>query len=375
MQISRRSKSDLLTTIIPTRNRPHGLPGQFRLLKNWTTPESVIVADSSVPEHAMAIRAAIPVGVRYLVFAPEMTVYVKLAEVVAAVTTPYVLLLSDRKITFPHGADAALAHLLRHGDHVAAQGYVVGFSTHENDVDINRVVFFTPTIHDLDPLRRLYHLMSRYQSRQFSVFRTEPLATSLRQARLVDGPLFQEIMFMNAMVLQGKMARVPNIITLQTTEVSFHLPKDNDPFYWFLADAHSFGSHYLRYRSVLTQFIRERGIVAPPGTGLEQLVDTIHAVWLRRNFDDGVLNHAVQLQLGDAIAPLPHPIKAVVRREIGPGDIVGASGSGRRYIWRREVLAAIPQNEINISPREAQYINRQLDNYFGYRKDPGGTGN
>jgi hypothetical protein len=32
----------------------------------------------------------------------------------------------------------------------------------------------------------------------------------------------------------------------------------------------------------------------PPHTDLDQLVDMIHTVWLRRNFDDGVLNHAAR---------------------------------------------------------------------------------
>ena len=47
-------------------------------------------------------------------------------------------------------------------------------------------------------------------------------------------------MFMNALVMQGRVARLPYIFTLQTVEQSFNRLRDIDPLYWFLHDSRSF---------------------------------------------------------------------------------------------------------------------------------------
>ena len=356
--------SDLLTAIIPSRNRPHNLAGQLRLFETYEAPCAVIVADSSDADEAARVRAARG-RAQYQAYAPEMTLFDKLAKVVATVETPFVLLAADRKITFPHAVDAALAHLLQHEDHVAAAGYVIGFGAREEDIDINRVIFFTPTIGEDDALQRQYHLMRRYQPWQFSVFRIAPLATALKQAMSVAGAVFQEVMFMNAMALQGKMARLPNILSLQTTERSFHPLRRNDPVYWFLDDSRSFFRHYLYYRNSLARFISDRGIPTPAGTELHQLLDTVHAVWLHYNFNGGVLNYATRLLLGEPLPPLPHPRPPVAWREVAHDDVVQVGCGQRRYVWRREVLNAEPKDEISISSGEMGRIGRQLDSYFG----------
>src|SRR5262245_12263350 len=122
--------SALLTTIIPTRNRPHNLPGQLRLFEASALPGPVIVADSSDPDQAKAVRIAVGERARYQAHDPNLTLYDKLAAAVAQTETPFCLLAADRKITFPHAGEAAIAHLQRHPDHVAAAGYVVGFGIH-----------------------------------------------------------------------------------------------------------------------------------------------------------------------------------------------------------------------------------------------------
>jgi glycosyltransferase domain-containing protein len=187
--------------LLPTRNRPHNIPGQLLLFAKRDLP--VIVADSSDGDKAQAIGAASHHRAQFLSYPPAIPFFDKLADAVARIDTPFVLLAADRKITFPHAAEAALVFLQQHEEYVSAQGFVIGFGTHDDDIDINRVVFFTPTIDDADPLWRPYHLMRRYQSRQFSVFRLKPLIAAISQARTVCGAMFQEVMFMNALVLQG----------------------------------------------------------------------------------------------------------------------------------------------------------------------------
>src|SRR5437870_5667126 len=96
-QASRTAPVNLLTVVVPTRNRPHGLLGQLRLFETCH-PVTVVVADSSDPEQAAAVRAAAQGRADYRTYAPELTLYDKLAEAVATVETPFVLLVSDRKI-------------------------------------------------------------------------------------------------------------------------------------------------------------------------------------------------------------------------------------------------------------------------------------
>ena len=363
--MAERGPSPLLTALIPTRNRSDNFISQLRLFAASSFPHPIVVADSSDAEHAARIRAASAGRVQFHSYPPETKFFDKLANAVATIDTPYVLLAADRKITFPHAVEAALTHLLQHDDCVGAQGLVIGFGRHGDDIDINRVVFFTPAIADDDPLQRHYHLMRRYQSWQFAVFRREPLIAAIAQARTVSGAMFEEVMFMNASVLQGRLVRLPHIMTLQTVEQSFNPLTRIDPLYWFLDNSRSFFRHYILYRNSLARFIAARRITVATDCDLHQLLDTVHAVWLNYNFDHGVLNHATRRFLGDDIPPLPHPRPPLPWRPPTGDDVVHATKHGRRYIWRGEVLSAEPREEIEISVEEIARVERQLDWYFG----------
>jgi len=355
--------SELLTVLLPTRNRPHNVAGQILLFEHFNL--TVVVADSSDRGEASEIGFDSRHKAQVLSYQPAIGFYDKLADAVARIETPFVLLASDRKITFPRAARSALQFLQEHEDYVSAQGFVIGFSAHENDIDINRVVFFTPTIEDADPLWRHYHLMRRYQSRLFSVFRLKPLIAAISQARTVDGAMFQEVMFMNALVMQGRVARLPNIFTLQTVEQSFNRLRDIDPLYWFLHDSRSFFRHYIRYRSSLARFIADSGMTRLAGSDLYQLLDAVHAVWLNYNFDPGVLNFATQQLLDHQNLNLPHPRPPIPCRPIHRKDLVHSRGKSGRYIWRSDVLNAEPRDEIHISPDEIKHVEDQLEIVFG----------
>jgi glycosyltransferase domain-containing protein len=354
---------ELLTVLFPTRNRPHNILGQLRLFAQFNL--TVVVADSSDPDKAEEIGAACSDRAQLLSYPPEITFFEKLADAVGRIKTPFVLLAADRKITFPHAAKSALLFLQEHEDYVCAQGYVIGFDTRQKDIDINRVIFFTPTIEEADPLWRHYHLMRRYQSRQFSLFRLQPLKAAIAQAGTVDGAMFQEVMFMNALVLQGRVARLPSIFTLQTTEQSFNRLRDIDPFYWFLHDSQSFFQHYVRYRGSLARFISDGDMTRLSKREIHHVLDAIHAVWLRYNFDPGQLNLATQQMLNSQLPNLAHPRPPLPWRAIQRRDVVHFGRRVGRYIWRREVLNAEPREEIHISHDEIDQVENQLEIFFG----------
>lgn len=265
---------------------------------------------------------AIPQHVQYVQCGPHMMFYDKLASLAEHIETPFVVIIPDRKITFSHTIDAALAHLVQHDDCVGAQGYVVGFDSIGQTVDVNRVLFFTPSIDERNPLERHYQLMRRYQPWLFGVFRTEPFLTAVNLARSVPGAMFQEIMFANAMVLQGKFGRVRKILTFQGSEHSHNPLTRTHPFYWFLDDSRSFFKHYSDYTDALIQFIASRGIKTSDESHLSQLIDNIHGLWLHSTFDYGVMSYHCQFQLGYPIPPIPDPRTRPTRSPFRRKDIV-----------------------------------------------------
>ncbi len=224
--------------------------------------------------------------------------------------------------------------------------------------------FFVPSLDHDDPLQRYYHLMRRYQPGHFAVLRTEALRRAISLSTKAAGAIFQEIISMAALALQGKVLRLQNVFTFQGPDISFHPIGRTDPTRWFMEDAASFFSHYRRYRRLLTRFANELGITAPAGTRLGQLVDVINAVWLNRNFDNGMLNHTARLLLGDDLPPLAGRTPPTAPKDVEPSDIVHHGANGRRYIWRRAVLEAEPREEIAISADEMSRVMKQLEGCF-----------
>ena len=249
-------------------------------------------------------------------------------------------------------------------DYVCAQGYVLGFSVHDDDIDINRVVFFTPSIEESDPLWRQYHLMRRYQSWQFSLFRLEPLRRAIAQANTITGVVFQEIMFMNAMAVQGKLARLPNIMTLQTVEELFQPPAGYRPV--LLVSSRSplvFPALCPLPEFACALRMQQWGNKGRPRQ-VHHILDAVHAVWLRYNFDFGVLNLATQQLLDAKGLDLPHPRPAPPWRRKQFWDVAHSRRKRGRYLWRRSVLEAEPREEIRISRDDIKRVEKQLDVVF-----------
>ena len=104
--------SELLTVLLPTRNRPHNVAGQILLFEHFNL--TVVVADSSDRGEASEIGFDSRHKAQVLSYQPAIGFYDKLADAVARIETPFVLLASDRKITFPRAAQSALQFLQAH---------------------------------------------------------------------------------------------------------------------------------------------------------------------------------------------------------------------------------------------------------------------
>jgi len=358
---------DLLTLVIPTRNRPRHCLALLRYFRTQGVRYPILVADSSIGKAAEAIRRQCNGGVDYKFYDPDLDVAQKYLRAAEAVTTPYVAMLPDDDIAFPHAIDASLDYLQGHSDHVAAHGYTLYFGLHENDVDVHNVFSFVPTIGAARPLYRHYDLMRRYQPFMWAVFRTDAFAVAMAGAAAVHGVVFKELTFMSRAVLAGKVARLPIVYSMRGMEESLTPANEYDPRMWFLDGPESFFHAYLTYRNLLAEFILAdpRFLDGLPGDSpLDHVLDLNHAAFFGRVVDAGMINHKAELLLGAPLPPITLPRQWPGGRAPGPDDLVSASRLGnRRYVWRRSVLEAEPRDEIAITPQEIAAVEQEFDAY------------
>jgi glycosyltransferase domain-containing protein len=404
--------AESLTVVLPTRNRPQLCAAHLRFFRDCGLAHPIVVADSSDPAQAEAVRAACAGIAYYRPFHSDIAVGEKFLAAARSIETPFIAMVPDDDISFPHAIDAALAYLQQNENYVVAQGYVLAFATHKNDLDIYKVHWFAPSIADDDPLHRLHHLLLRYQPSFWAVFRRMAFVSAMGTARATQGAIFREVAFMNSLVLQGKIARLPLVHMLRGAENSLTPIVEGHPFYWFLRDAGSFFSSYIAYRDDLVRQIRgepvnpsrgyltwaravlhrvqylgrnrmnafkpstvegielfrqvvgDQNVVITGSSKLEHLLDMIHATWFCREINTGMVNHAAELLLGHQkpLMYIEHEWPGW-RDPIAPDVIHASKRPGRRYIWRREVINAEPRNEIAISKAEIDCVEEQLDAY------------
>jgi len=354
----------VLTTLLPTRNRPAECARQLRFLRGNAVADRIIVLDASEGAAADDVRAACAGFAEYRHFDPSFRMADKLAAAVKDVQTPFVHLVPDDDLVLPHAVNESAAFLETHPDYIAAHGYFIAFATHEDDLDIHRVIGFTPSITADDPLRRHYDLFRRYQTFYWGVFRTPVFAAAVTAVCAMQVVLFRELTAMSTSILQGKVARLPLIYSLRGATASHAAPHQSNPLFWLLHDARSFFENYTLFRDAIAAFIRSRAIAVPEGMNLEQFLDMSHATWLGREIDVGRINHTARMLLGDGLAPIVDDPAWAGWQEPGEGDVVGVSAiDGRRYIWRKAVVEAEPRDEISIDREEIARAEKELDAY------------
>jgi glycosyltransferase domain-containing protein len=379
--------SELLTAVIPAHNRVKECMLLLHYLRSCEFAHPVVVADSSRPDHACALRNAVGDLARYQYFGWRIGQYAKLARIARNVTTPYIVVLPDDDIAFPHAIESALGYLQGHEDYVAAHGYSLRFGLERDDFDIYQVEHFISTIGEENPMQRYFHMMRRYQPHIWAVFRTGVYVEAMEAAATMRGTAFQEYMFQIVSVLAGKVARLPTVYAMRGMAPSQADYSEADPFQWLIKDADSFFRHYAIFRRGLMNFFirgtpkpsfwsriyRRPGPVTRYGRyvagatrniSLQQVLDLINASCLGREIHIGTINYAVQYALGDVATPVRFSGPWRGWSEVQPRDLIRASQrQNRRYIWRTAVLEAEPRDEITISADEMTKVESQLDFY------------
>ena len=378
---------ELLTAVIPAHNRVRECLALLRCLRSCEFPHPVVVADSSQPERSKALQEEIGNLARYQYFGSQIGQYEKLAKIGQLTTTPYIIVMPDDDIMFPHAVDSALAFLRDNEDCVAAHGYSLRFGLERDDFDIYQVEHIIPTIGDEWPMQRYYHLMHRYQPHLWAVFRTEVYAEAMRAAASVRNTVFQEFMFQIVSIIIGKVARLPTIYAMRGMEPAQIDYSDADPFQWLVKDADSFFRRYAEFRNAIINYLRYRttkpspwmklrhpdagvsrhgiqSLVSTSRMSFQQLVDMINAACLSRLIHSGTINYTALYGLGEHTEPAKFAGPWRGWAEPQPDDLIrGSRRNDRRYIWRRAVLEAEPRYEISITADEMTKVEAELDFY------------
>jgi hypothetical protein len=162
--------------------------------------------------------------------------------------------------------------------------------------------------------------------------------------------VFRELTALSTAILQGKVGRLRSVYALHGPVKSHAAIHQSHPFFFFLRDAREFFGNYVLFRDGIAAFVRRNGIETPPGAPLEQLLDLAYAAYLGREVNTGMINHAAQLLLGDALPPIqPEPTPGW--QEPTEGDVVHRSAAGgRRYIWRRYDARRTPAGALPVAP-------------------------
>jgi glycosyltransferase domain-containing protein len=336
-----------------------------RFLRRQNVQYPIVVADSSDPKLAAQLRTLCPPGTDIRSSDSNGTVVDKFIAAVDGVETPLAVLLPDDDVTFLHAIEQCAKYLNDNPDAVAAHGYVLDFGIHENTFDIVRVRWFTPTVGEDDPLQRLYHLLRRYQPFMWAVFRKQTLLTALRRSKEIGLIVLQEMTIMGTAALYGKVARLPCIYSLRGMEESLSPLSQTNPFFSLIDNSDNFFTHYGRYQELLTQFIERdiRPISCPPGQ-LRHTLNLIHVISFGLELDLGTTNYTVEKLLGAPHPPVKVPRQWVGWRDPRAGDVYGPPDtSGRRCLWRKEMLEAEPHDEINITAKERKLVESALHRY------------
>ncbi len=363
-----------LTIILPTRNRPRLCETQVRFLQRACIRHRVIVADSSDGVND-DLRAACTGMIAYHRFAPSVSLESKMATAAQSVATPYVAMITDDDIAFPHAIEACTEFLQQNPGYVAAQGYVLDCSIGESCIDIHGVRWSVPGVVEATPLKRLARLMQRYQPNFWAVFRSGAYHRALARSRAAKGAIFKELAFASTLAMLGHTARLPLVHTLRGDEESHTPPAEAHPFLWFLKDTRSFFSCYVGYRQLLLDLHGEwdvddlaDALPLRDDAALSHAIDFIHASYWGREVDTGRINHIADI-LADDASRLDHAIASFSiqsprDRTIREGDRAAPpSTTGRQCIWRASVLNAQPRSEIAIDDAEVARVSAALEDY------------
>jgi glycosyltransferase domain-containing protein len=287
------------TLIIPTYNRPHLLAALLRYLEIERADFHILVLDSSRPEVMATNRARLAAFNLDSEFAefPDLNPAEKWRRGISQVTTPFCALCADDDIVILATLNRCL-NILR--DNVAAaavQGYSFSFLPRpDGDIELNNIVYFTPTIDAASPLARLNTLFQQYQAPSYSVFRTPILQRAFEILQSVTETLARELLWSALTVIGGQLIRLPNFSYGRSLGPS-GMYEHWHPLEWLCKDPDGLFSEYHRYRDLIAAAVIQRPDNVHDRDEIGHVLDLIHLRYLARHAPDSVLQFIAEQQM------------------------------------------------------------------------------
>jgi glycosyltransferase domain-containing protein len=329
------------TLIIPTHNRAQLLAALLSFLEAEKADCRVLVLDSSRPKVMAANRAwvhASSLDVEFMEFVNE-TVEEKWRQGIQKVTTPFCALCADDDLIVLDGVRRCLDVLRGNPAVSVAQGFSFTFLPRpDGDLELNNIVYFSPSINDTAPLDRLARLFERYQALTYGIFRTPILQQIYDALRPLTSVLSRELMWSALTVIEGQAIRLPGFTHGRSMGPSAAYEHWH-PLEWFCKDPEDLFAEYLRYRDLMAAAVIKRADNQRPADEVNSLLDLIHIRYLIRHAPDSALKFIADQEMAgiDFAAYWPnHEIHSPLYATAGVKALEGAEALGPRKLQSRD---------------------------------------
>lgn len=249
-----------VTIIVPTLNRSHFVNKMLRYLSCTNFGGTLIIADSSNPEHFSNTDSEIrKLGPKYRVDHrpyPGLTVFECLRETAPIVTTPYVLWAGDDDIPVPGCLENCSDFLSVNPEYSAAGGLSVALAMDYPNLEKALGTWRCPLecFEEESAGQRVTALLSSYNVTAYSVSRSEQF---LQRVLPFGDKHFSDIVFGNELfnccmlLAQGKLKVIDRLLFVRQNHQERYL--FNDSFDWITSP--EFGPSYELFRDRLAEQI------------------------------------------------------------------------------------------------------------------------
>jgi hypothetical protein len=159
---------------------------------------------------------------------------------------------------------------------------------------LNNIVYFTPSIEQETPVRRVSELFKRYQAPSYALFRTAILQRIFATLQPLTKILLRELLWSALTVSEGHLIRLP--VFSYGRSMAPSMPYEHwHPLEWFSKDADGLFAEYLRYRDLLASAIMQRPDNRGSAEDVNTALDLIH--FLAKHAPDSALEFIAQQQI------------------------------------------------------------------------------
>lgn len=290
------------TLVIPTYNRSSMLGAFLNYLEIEKAECKVLVLDSSKEEHREINRATVAdcsLDLNYMEFPIETNPFDKFREGVNAVTTPYCALCADDDLVILPGVAHCLEALRTNPNASVAQGYSFSFQCRQDgNIDVNNILYFSPTIVDSEPLKRVATLFQQYQAATYGNYRTPVIQRILTALQPVSSILARELLGSALAAAEGDMIRVGHFSHGRSMDASESYEHWH-PLEWFAKDPFGLFVEYRRYRELLMKAILEHKQNSRSAEEVSSILDLVHMRYFVKHAPPDALKFIIGQQLAD----------------------------------------------------------------------------